>query len=125
MPFSSDLFADNDALEPSRTPHIPVSERYSVGGYEVLSGRSGNFSCHTVLSGEVWKMGTEEKLALSGAVREVLSGYVRKAETALAAGIGNRYIAADCLGPLVCKKLVTGTGSSLRRVSRNSRTDRT
>ena len=64
MPFSSDLFADNDALEPSRTPHIPVSERYSVGGYEVLSGRSGNFSCHTVLSGEVWKMGTEEKLAL-------------------------------------------------------------
>ena len=109
MPFSSDLFADNDALEPSRTPHIPVSERYSVGGYEVLSGRSGNFSCHTVLSGEVWKRGTEEKLALSGAVREVLSGYVRKAETALAAGIGNRYIAADCLGPLVCKKLVTGT----------------
>lgn len=109
MPFSSDLFADNDALEPSRTPHIPVSERYSVGGYEVLSGRSGNFSCHTVLSGEVWKMGTEEKLALSGAVREVLSGYIGKAETVLAAGIGNRYIAADCLGPLVCKKLVTGT----------------
>ena len=91
MPFSSDLFADNDALEPSRTPSIPVSERYSVGGYEVLSGRSGNFSCHTVLSGEVWKMGTEEKLALSGAVREVLSGYVGKAETVLAAGFTMRH----------------------------------
>lgn len=109
MPFSSDLFADNDVLEPSKAPQIPVSERYSVGGFEILSGMSGGFSCHTVLSGEIWKNRAEDKIALSGAVREVLSKYVGKAETVLAAGIGNRYIAADCLGPLVCKKLVTGT----------------
>lgn len=109
MPFSSDLFADNAALEPSKAPRIPVSERYFAGGFEVLSGISGNFSCHNVLSGEIWKKGAENKLALSGAVREVLHGYVGKAKTVLVAGIGNRYIAADCLGPLVCKKLVTGT----------------
>lgn len=109
MPFSSDLFADNDALEPSRTPHIPVSERYFAGGYEILSGESGSFSCHTILSGEIWKKGADEKLAFSAALRKLLSEYIEKAETVLAAGIGNRYIAADCLGPLVCKKLVTGT----------------
>lgn len=110
MPFSSDLFADNNVLEPSHTPRIPVTERYFAGGFEVLRGESGDFSCRTVISGEVWKKGADKKLALSGTVREVLSEYIGKAETVLAAGIGNRYIAADCLGPLVCKKLVTGTG---------------
>lgn len=94
--------------ESARAACLPSPERSIQDGWEIFIGRGKDFSYKTVISGKIWKSDTSERKSLTDLLCKILSEYAGKPDTTLAAGIGNRFITADSLGPLVCSKLLTG-----------------
>ena len=110
----SDLLHDFYGMEPSDYPSLPTPRRIEKNGWEIFEGSCESFSYKTVSAGEIQKFDGERKMRLSSCVSEIISEYIGHPRSLLAAGIGNRYIAADSVGPLVCKKLAVGEVSQVK-----------
>lgn len=110
----SDLLHDFYGMEQSDYPSLPTPRRTEKNGWEIFEGSCESFSYKTISAGEIQKFGAERKMLLSSCVSEIISEYIGNPKSVLAAGIGNRYIAADSVGPLVCRKLAVGEVGRVR-----------
>lgn len=110
----SDLLHDFYGMEPSSSPSLPTPAKSEKNGWEIIEGRCEGFSYRTVAAGEIQKLGAERKMSLSSCLAEIIAGYIGQVSSVLAAGIGNRYISSDSLGPLVCSKLAVGDTGRIR-----------
>jgi len=96
--------------------HAPCHREYTDHGCRISHANPGDgFTYHTLITGKLWLCGESERAPYRTALKNILLGYMKKADFCLHSGrilfcgLGNTQITADAVGPMIADRLaVTG-----------------